>query len=80
MEKWILIVLAGLFIAGCSQVQMSPAYRQELVMTNILVQSLNDDCQGGDPNACKQGLAESADVLQLLVDAVYGTSKGGGPR
>ena len=68
----IIIILILSFLPGCSQVQMSPAYQQELYMTNALVQSLNADCQAGDPNACKEGLNESAQILQLLVDAVEG--------
>ena len=72
-----LIMLIAIAAAGCSQVQMSAAYRQELVMSNVLVQSLNADCQAGDPNACKEGLNESAKVLQLLIDAVQGVD--GGP-
>lgn len=73
----ITIVLAAMLFVGCSQVQMSPAYRQELLMSNILIQSLNQDCQAGDPNACKEGLAESARIVQLLVDAVQGTDPNG---
>lgn len=68
----ILILFVLLPVVGCSQVQMSPAYQQELYMSNVLVQSLNADCQAGDPNACKEGLNESAQILQLLVDAVEG--------
>ena len=77
----VLAVLALMIVAvgGCSQVQMSPAYKQELIMSNIVVQSLNADCQAGDPNACKEGLAESAKILQLLVDAATGIDPNGGP-
>jgi hypothetical protein len=59
---------------------MSPAYKQNLEMTNIVVQSLNEDCQAGDPNACSKGLAESAEILQLLVDAIHGTTLKGGQQ
>jgi hypothetical protein len=72
----LILICALLLIAGCSQIQMSPAYKQELYMSNVLVQSLNKDCQAGDPNACKQGLDESAKILQLLVDGVEGRTGG----
>jgi len=75
-----LLLCVMLLLAGCSQVQMSPPYRQNLEMTNIVVQSLNEDCQAGDPNACSKGLAESAEILQLLVDAVHGTTLKGGQQ
>jgi len=66
----VLLLCAMLIAGGCSQVQMSPQYRQQLLMSNALVQSLNGDCQAGDPNACRDGLNESAKTLQKLVDAV----------
>ncbi len=80
MNRMILLTAVALLFlfAGCSQVQMSPAYRQQLEMTAILVGSLNDDCQAGDDKACRQGLAESAEILKLLVDAVHGVDSTGG--
>ena len=72
----ILILAFGLY--GCSQVQMSSAYRQNLEATNVLVQELDARCQAGDPNACCEGLAESAKYLQGLVAAVRGVDPNGG--
>jgi len=77
----VLLLCAMLIAGGCSQVQMSPQYRQQLLMSNALVQSLNSDCQAGDPNACRDGLNASAQTLQMLVDAVDARpSKGGDVR
>lgn len=67
------VAFCMLFV-GCSQVQMTQAYRQQLQMATALVSSLNADCQAGDPNACKQGLAEAARTLQLFLDAADGVS------
>jgi len=73
------IFLLAMSLAGCSQVTMSPAYRQNLEMTNAAVAELDARCKGGDPNACRDGLAESAEYLAGLVDAVNGvdSTKGG---
>jgi len=90
--SWAVVIVAWLIVAaafaaifllatslcGCSQVTMSPAYKANLEMTNVVVQSLAGDCAGGDPNACERGLAESAEILQMLVDAVNGTESKGG--
>jgi len=75
-----ILLLFTILGAGCSEVWMSKPYEQNLEMTNIVVQSLNEDCQAGDPNACRDGLAVSADILQLLVDAVHGTPAKAGQR
>ena len=82
--QWTIVVI-GLCIlaaaAGCGKVWMSQSYRQQVEMSNIVIQSLNRDCQGGDDDACKRGLDESAAIVQLIVDAVHGvdsTSEQGG--
>jgi len=76
------IILLALSMAGCTQVWMSPGYKQNLEATAVVVTELDARCQGGDPNACRDGLAESAKYLQDLVDAVHGvdTTKGGQRR
>jgi len=72
------IFLLAMSLGGCSQVTMSPAYRQNLEMTNVLVAELDARCAAGDPNACRDGLAESAEYLAGLVDAVNGVDTKGG--
>ena len=72
------IILAALIVllAGCSAVRMSPQYARQLEMADIVVAELNARCQAGDPNACREGLAEASKTLSLLVDALHGV---GGP-
>jgi len=74
------ILLVAINAGGCSQVTMSPQYKANLEMSNIAVQEMNERCIGGDPNACRDGLAESAEMLQLLVDAVHGVESKGGQQ
>ena len=73
------IFILAMGVSGCSQVWMSPAYRQNLEATAVVVTELDARCRGGDPNACAAGLAESAKYLHDLVDAVHGvdSTKGG---
>ena len=73
----ILLVIAtvAFCVAGCSQVQLSAPYAQQLEMSAANVNELNRRCQAGDPNACQQGLAEASQTLNLLVDGMHG--KGG---
>jgi len=81
MRKFLVTIIILLLMIGCSQVQMSPAYHQQLIMATALVNGLNDDCQAGDPNACKEGLNEAAKTLQLFLeaaDARYSAVEGGG--
>jgi len=72
MRRIVITLLACVLIAGCSGVQMSPAYRQALEISAVNVAELNKRCQEGDNEACKQGLAEASKTLELLVDAAYG--------
>jgi hypothetical protein len=66
------ILLLGIFTAGCSQVQMSPSYRQSVEKQSILITELDRRCQAGDSNACAEGLHEASETLNMIVDAMYG--------
>lgn len=72
MCRKILIIIVLLVCAGCSQVQMSPPYRQTVQMSAIRVSELNERCQGGDAVACKEGLAAASKTLDLIVEAMEG--------
>lgn len=63
--------------AGCGKIWMSSDYQSQVEMSNVVIQSLNTDCQAGDDDACRRGLNESAAVVQLIVDAVHGVEPGG---
>jgi hypothetical protein len=51
---------------------MSPEYAQQLEMAAVNISELNSRCQSGDNEACKLGLAEAAETLNILVDGLHG--------
>lgn len=65
-------VVMVLMLSGCGKVWMTAEYREQIEMSNVVIQSLNDDCQAGDDEACRKGLNESARIVQLIVDAADG--------
>lgn len=65
-------LLLNILLAGCSQVQMSPPYRQTVKMSAVRVAELNKRCQAGDQQACKEGLSAASSTLNLIVDALEG--------
>ena len=73
-----LAICLVVMLSGCGKVWMSAEYKEQMEMSNVVIQSLNADCQAGDPNACRQGLAESAEIVQLIVDAANGVDSQGG--
>ena len=60
-----------LIVAGCN-VYMSPEYQQTVADAAEAINGLNENCQAGDPNACKEGLAEAAKTVNLILEASYG--------
>ena len=73
--RTILIVVLVALCVGCSGVQMSPPYRMALEMSAITTAELNERCQTGDAEACKEGLAEASRTLNLLVDGLHAVSE-----
>jgi len=72
MRKLIVIILI-LLIVGCSQVQMSAGYREQLESSAIVVAELNRRAQAGDVEAAKRGLNVASETLNLLVAGLHGT-------
>lgn len=70
MIRKIVIVLVLVLIVGCGEVQMSPRMQQVTRMSAINVANMNKDCQAGNDESCKQGLAEAARTLELIVEAM----------
>lgn len=68
----IVVALAALLsMVGCGgEVQMSPRMQQATRMSAINVANMNKDCQAGNDESCKQGLAEAARTLELIVEAL----------
>lgn len=74
MRRIIIIAVCLLMVClnGCSEVQMSPPYRQTVEASAIRVAELNKRCQAGDQMACKEGLDAASSTLNLIVDALEG--------
>lgn len=72
MYRKMIVLMIVISIAGCSQVQMSPPYRQAVEASAIRVAELNKRCQAGDAAACKEGLDAASSTLNLIVDAMEG--------
>lgn len=72
MKRIVIFVAIVCLLAGCSEVQMSPPYRQSVQASAIRVAELNKRCQAGDQTACKEGLAAASSTLNLIVDAMEG--------
>ncbi len=75
MKRIIITLIVVCLLAGCNQVQLSPPYRQALEISAVNVAELNKRCQGGDNEACREGLAQAAKTLELLLDATYGRTE-----
>ena len=72
IKKIVIVVMlvALLSVVGCGEEQMSPRMQQVVKMSAINVANMNRDCQAGNDESCKQGLAEAARTLELIVEAL----------
>ena len=66
----ILMCLLAISLIGCGEVRMSPRMQQVTRMSAINVAAMNKDCQEGNSESCKQGLAEASKTLNLIVEAM----------
>ena len=69
---WVLVFVATIVIMGGCNVYMSPDYQQTVAEAAEAINGLNENCQGGDPNACSLGLAEAAKTVNMILEASYG--------
>jgi len=73
MKRIVIICLfICILIAGCGQVTMTAPYRAQTELTAIRLTELNNRCQNGDDQACKEGLKAATDFVNLIVDAMNG--------
>lgn len=57
-----------LFAAGCGNVWMSTAYKQEVAKADIAAKELLVRCEAGDCEACKGGLQKTVETLDLILE------------
>ena len=73
-KNLLMLILCALLIGGCN-VYMSPEYQQTVTEAAKAINGLNENCQAGDPNACKAGLDKAAKTVNMILEASYGRQK-----
>lgn len=64
----VLLMCVVLFAAGCGNVWMSTAYKQEVTKADIAAKELLVRCEAGDCEACKGGLQKTVETLDLILE------------
>lgn len=64
----VLLMCLILFAAGCGNVWMSTAYKQEVTKADIAAKELLVRCEAGDCEACKGGLQKTVETLDLILE------------
>lgn len=72
----LLAISLSLIFSGCGKVHMSADYARQVEMAAVNCAILNERCQAGDEQACKEGLNLAAETLNLIVDGMHNVSGG----
>ena len=64
--------MMGIVLAGGCNVYMSPEYQATVRDAAEAIDGLNENCQAGDQEACREGLARAAETVNMILDASYG--------
>ena len=68
----ILVLISLLLLMGCPAIQMRADHERIFRLRAENIAELNRRCQGGDTQACKDGLAESVVANQTILDGLDG--------
>jgi PBP1b-binding outer membrane lipoprotein LpoB len=74
MKKLLCLLLLCLFLAGCSGVQLTPAYKYELLHAQSILSAHADGIRAGeyDPNQAADALGLSAGTIERIIKASEG--------
>lgn len=71
-SNWIGFLLIILFASGCSKTYMPPEYRTAIEQSAVNLNILNDRCQDGDIEACREGCRVASETLNVIIEGLYG--------
>ena len=69
--RTVIVISILIMFSGCN-VYMSPEYQATVRDAAEAINGLNENCQAGDDEACKQGLERAAETVNMILDASYG--------
>jgi ABC-type uncharacterized transport system auxiliary subunit len=74
MKKLLCLLLLCIFLAGCSGVQLAPAYKYELLHAKAILTAHADGIRAGDydPNQAAEALDLSAGTIEKIIKASEG--------
>ncbi len=69
-KSYLFFLFLPLLFVGCTQISATPDYKQNIMSLQKNVAVLNERCQEGDDQACREGLALSDQALEYIVDGM----------